>query len=238
MSIAITVPAPATIKTFGDIVAKIPEWTDGRISSDRIAECIALAEDEIIRRLTIKPVRPMLVAAPVTINAEFIDLPAGYIKSVSFEYMDGTMPEQIDYIDPITLTLERNRNANYLGYSFFGTPGAPKYFTTTATQLRILPVPSTTYPGTLLYLQKLAGLSPANQTNWFLNDHPSVYWYGTLAQAYAFLPDVEKSTAAYQVFSRLLDEALAAYPKSSSMARLHTDLPVSPRWNNGWYGGW
>lgn len=226
MSIAITVPAPATIDSFAEIVAKIPEWTDGRLAADRVAECIALAEDEIIRRLAIKPVRPMLTIAPVTINAEYAALPAGFIKSVSFEYTDGTTTRELDYLEPINLSLEKQR-----GHC---VTTCPIYFTATANQLRFLPIPTSSFSGSLLYYQRLAGLSPANQTNWFLIDNPSVYWYGTLAQAYAFLPDVEKSAAAYQMFSRLLDQALAAYPKAPNLTRLRTELPRG-RQHSGFY---
>jgi hypothetical protein len=71
----------------------------------------------------------------------------------------------------------------------YTSSGKPKFFGVVGSQLRVVPIPDSSYTGELIYYSKLAKLSNSNTTNWLLTKAPDVYLYGSLLQAAPYLQD-------------------------------------------------
>lgn len=66
----------------------------------------------------------------------------------------------------------------------------------------------------------LAALNDGNPTNWLLDDHPDIYLFGSLAEAYAFQRDDE----AAERYKNISDEMLAEIIREANAKR----LPAGP----------
>jgi hypothetical protein len=85
-------------------------------------------------------------------------------------------------------------------------PGKPQYFSIVGGQIRVLPVPDSTYTAELTYYAKLSKLSTSVATNWLLTQAPDVYLYGALLQASPYLKDDARITVWASLYQRGLDE--------------------------------
>lgn len=91
----------------------------------------------------------------------------------------------------------------------------PEAFALAENKIHWGPIPDATYSFTCLYVEKLANLSQANQTNWLIEEHPDVYYYGTLMQAELFGWNDERS----QWFGETTMETLAQIKAWDAMRR-------------------
>jgi hypothetical protein len=88
--------------------------------------------------------------------------------------------------------------------------GKPLYFGIVGGQIRVLPVPDSTYTAELTYYAKLSKLSSTNATNWLLTQAPDVYLYGALMQAAPYLKDDDRITIWATMYTRGLEELQVA----------------------------
>jgi hypothetical protein len=165
------------LSTYAELKASVADWLNRSDLTSAITDFVSLAEAQMERTLR---TRQMIVRANATISDEYSALPDDYLEAKSFK-LTGTNPisplvfQSINALDDLQVT--------------YTSSGQPKYFCVIGGQIRVLPVPDTSYVSELIYYAKLSKLSTSNTTNWLLTLSPDVYLYGSLLQAAPYLQD-------------------------------------------------
>ena len=165
------------LSNYSELKASVADWLNRSDLTSAITDFVSLAEAQMERTLR---TRQMIVRANATISDEYSALPDDYLEAKSFK-LTGTNPisplvfQSINALDDLQVT--------------YTSSGQPKYFCVIGGQIRVLPVPDTSYVSELIYYAKLSKLSTSNTTNWLLTLSPDVYLYGSLLQAAPYLQD-------------------------------------------------
>jgi len=162
---------------------------------DAIPTFITLAEFEIATEIkTLGQLQ--IVESTMNANSPSLAKPARWRKTVSMNYTDASGNK-----NPILL-----RKYEYLiSYSQNSTTsGAPLYYSDTSWDWwYVSPTPDQAYTFEVLYYERIAPLSSANQTNWLTQNAPTAMLYGTLLQAMPFLKNDQR-----QIFQQKYTEAM------------------------------
>jgi hypothetical protein len=194
-----------TYDSLTNIVLQYLERSDAAVV-DAIPTFITLAEFEI--GTEIKTLGQLQIVQS-TMNSGSSDLakPARWRKTVSMNYTDA-----LGNRNPILL-----RKYEYLiNYSQnSATTGPPLYYSDTIWDWwYVSPTPDQAYAFEVLYYERVAPLSSANQTNWLTQNAPTAMLYGTLLQAMPFLKNDQR-----QIFQQKYIEAIKAL-KDEDIARV------------------
>lgn len=220
------------IGTYAELQTSLAAWLDGTDFLGREADFIALTEDEINARLAAAinegaVIRPMMQMDPLTIDAEYVDLPDGNtVLPISIEVSGLDRPWKIEY--------QSLDNMIRFGYGVEGERASvsaaiganpPRYYTLVGDQLRFFPAPEASFSATIGRFVEIPALSDATPTNWVLASHRNVYLYGCLAQAELFGWNAK---AGAETWATLFDGAcgglIARYPVQSDMTPLRSEL--------------
>lgn len=163
---------------------------------EAIPTFITLAEFEISQQ--IKTLGQMqVVESTMEIGNPVIQKPARWRKTVSMEVSSGGSKS------PVLL-----RKYEYLkSYTpNTTTTGLPLFYADyDYDHWLVAPTPDQAYPFEVLYYERIAPLSSANQTNWITQNAPNAMLFGTLLHAMPFLKN-----DARQIFQQKYQEALAS----------------------------
>jgi len=182
------------LSTYAELKASVADWLNRSDLTSAITDFVSLAESQMERDLR---TRQMIVRANATISDEYSALPNDYLEAKSFK-LTGTNP-----ISPLVFQSINAMDDLQVSYT---SSGQPKYFCVIGGQIRVLPVPDTSYVSELIYYAKLSKLSNSNTTNWLLTLSPDVYLYGSLLQAAPYLQD----DARIQVWAGLYQKGIDA----------------------------
>jgi hypothetical protein len=165
--------------------------TDAQANSDLF---IQLVEAKLRRD---PAVRKFVELDPYEISAEDTALPSefGEVESIAYLVNDVYQGELNIVPSPGVLAHYANK----------GIADRPTHAAVLATVLRVAPVPDGTYTFRFGYWQKPAVLSGV-ATNWLLDEHPDVYFYGALCEAEPFLKNDER----LPMWKTLYDQAVNA----------------------------
>lgn len=222
------------LSTYSELVGSISTWLDGSDLGGREADLIRLTEAEINSRLAAlieqgQMIRPMMQTDPITIDAEYADLPdGGTIITMSLEITGLDRPWQVRYVDPDALIRmrfgqqeERRAVASLVGAE------APRFYTLIGDQIRFLPAPESVFAGNLMRQVKVPALSEDMPSNWLLSSHPNAYLYGALAQAELLGWNDGRMANLAALFADAVDGIAARYPAPSSHAPLRSALSMA-----------
>jgi len=167
------------ISTYTELKASIANWLNRSDLSDEIADdFIKLTEADFNAKLRI---RQMEQIDTVTINAETVSVPTGFISVRSFYILSSSTKYPLEYITPHNMFEIRGGSRS----------GRPRSYTIEADneteQFRFGPSPDTTYTGYLSYYKNFEALGSSNDSNYILDKHPGIYLYGSLYHAANFL---------------------------------------------------
>ena len=167
------------VSTYTELKASIANWLNRSDLSDEIADdFIKLTEADFNAKLRI---RQMEQIDTVTINAETVSVPTGFISVRSFYILSSSTKYPLEYITPHNMFEIRGGSRS----------GRPRSYTIEADneteQFRFGPSPDTTYTGYLSYYKNIEALSSSNASNPILDKHPGIYLYGSLYHAANFL---------------------------------------------------
>jgi len=167
MTIILT-PSSGSVTDYTEMVDRIASWMHRSDSGliARIPDFIWLAEERMNRRLRVPQMEVALVETTITSNA--IAIPSGIVGVKSM-----WLPE--DDIVPL-------KSIPYTAYVGMKTTGAP---TVWAQQGSSYYFDGTGSVQGVLY-ERIQGLSSSNTTNWVLDQYPSAYLFGALAEGYGF----------------------------------------------------
>ena len=176
------------LSTYAELKTSIANWLNRSDLTSEIADdFIKLTEADFNAKLRI---RQMEQIDTVTINAETVTVPTGFISVRSFYILSGNK-YPLEYLTPSNLFETRGGSRT----------GRPRAYTIEADneteQFRFGPSPDTSYTGYLSYYKAFNALSDSNTSNYILNSHPNIYLYGSLYHAANFLggmdPDQEQN---------------------------------------------
>ena len=167
------------ISTYTELKASIANWLNRSDLSDEIADdFIKLTEADFNAKLRI---RQMEQIDTVTINAETVSVPTGFIAVRSFYILLSSTKYPLEYITPSNMFEIRGGSRS----------GRPRSYTIEADneteQFRFGPSPDTSYTGYLSYYKNIEALSSSNASNPILDNHPGIYLYGSLYHSANFL---------------------------------------------------
>lgn len=181
------------LTTYNELKTSVADWLNRTDLTAVVPDFISLAEAQIERTLR---TRQMIVRATASIDTEYSAVPADFLETKSIKLNTSPVTalafESIDALDQMKATM-------------YISPGKPKNFSIVGGQIRVLPVPDSTYTAELIYYAKLTKLSSTVATNWLLAQAPDVYLYGALLQASPYLKDDARIT----VWASLYQNGLA-----------------------------
>jgi len=190
-----TVSWVMTYDSLNTMVLQYLERSDAAVV-EAIPTFITLAEFEIAQQ--IKTLGQMqVVESTMEIGNPVLQKPARWRKTVSMEVSSGGSKS------PVLL-----RKYEYLkSYTpNTTTTGLPLFYADyDYDHWLVAPTPDQAYPFEVLYYERIAPLSSANQTNWITQNAPNAMLFGTLLQAMPFLKN-----DARQIFQQKYQEALAS----------------------------
>jgi len=182
------------LTTYTELKASVADWLNRTDLTNVIPDFISLAEAQIERTLR---TRQMIVRATASINTEYSAVPDDFLETKSIKLNTNPVTalvfESIDALDSL-------KSTTYI------SPGRPGYFGIVGGQIRVLPVPDSTYTAELIYYAKLSKLSSSVAVNWLLTQAPDVYLYGSLMQAAPYLKDDSRVPVWAAIYTRGLEE--------------------------------
>lgn len=165
--------------TYTELKASIAEELNRTDLTSQIPGFIALLEAELDRH---PAVQFEFSNVALTVQANPTVLPDDCRELRSARYDDGVRFGPVDIVPPDRLPLYRQQ---------FGLTGYPRALAVTGNglQVEVAPVPDQAYVIRIGYLTKLTKLSATEATNWLLDEHPDLYFYGALKHSAPFLKD-------------------------------------------------
>lgn len=188
--------AAAGLSNYAELVAYISSMLNRDDLNDMIRHFIRMAEVELNRILRVPEMEETIT---LTTDSERLELPDDFRRTRAL-YLD-TDPRQ--ELENITLGTLRTKYACQ-------TTGKPECFAVSGYELVLGPAPDDEYDLILTYFQEIPPLTPEDDVNWLLTDHPDIYVYGAICQAEAFLWNDERlplwRNAYENAFTQLQDQ--------------------------------
>ena len=171
------------LNTYSALKTAIANWLNRTDLTDEISnDFIKLCEADFNAKLRI---RQMEQFDDVTINAERVTVPTGFLAVRSFYILSTSVKYPLEYITPGNMNEIRGGSRT----------GKPRAYTIESDneveKFRFGPTPDTSYTGKLSYYKAFSELSDSNTSNWILANHPGIYLYGSLYHAANFLGGID-----------------------------------------------
>jgi hypothetical protein len=204
MVIALSVGSTAAItsyQTLADAVASHMQRSDIGDSIGRFVQLVEAYLKREVRTLDMETETELTAAASVALPDDLLS-----IRSLTVQ------GDQATAIPDRTL---RGVSPSRVAAEFSGAEGPPFVYTRIGNTIRLTPPPSDDEDAeeitlSLLYLAKFTPLTATSTTNWILNDHPDVYFYGILAHAYAWIEDPANAASYAGLFVNTVEEMRAS----------------------------
>ena len=198
---------PSWVMTYDSLTSTVLQYLERKDVAvvEAIPTFISLAEFEIAQE--IKTLGQLQVAqANMTASNALLQKPARWRKTVSMSVTVAGKKQ------PVYL-----RKYEYLKnyWPDADLTDVPLYYADTDWEhWYIAPTPNLAYAFEVLYYERIAPLSSANQTNWLTQNAPNAMLFGTLLQAMQFLKNDQRT-----IFQQKYTEALQAL-KAEDVARV------------------
>lgn len=193
-----------SITTYAELQDAISDFLNRQDLTSAIPTFISLAENSFNR--DIRHWR-MDVRTSITIDAQFVDLPDGWLETVKIIVPVAEGPQELELI-PLAEMDERR-------YASSDVAGVPRFYAINAGKIEVYPTPSESFAGSITYVQKVPALSVSNTSNWLLENFSDVYLYGALAHSAPYLQEDQRLS----VWAAMYQQALAAINLESDRAK-------------------
>jgi hypothetical protein len=193
-----------SITTYTELKSAVADFLNRQDLASAIPTFISLAESSFNR--DIRHWR-MDVRISITLDAQFVDLPSGWLETVKIVNATGEGPQELELI-PLAEMDERRFASN-------NTAGAPRFYAINGGKIELYPTPSEAFTASITYVQKPTALSTSNASNWLLENFPDVYLYGSLAHSAPYLQEDSR----LGVWAALYQQALSAINLDSDRAK-------------------
>lgn len=183
-----------SISTYTELKTAVANFLARDDLTSQIPNFIQLAEARMSRELETRD-QEKRATATLTSGDEYIALPTDLREARSITL--ATDPKTVlTYYSPTSL------DSTYSS----GGSGKPLGFSIVGGEMKLRPIPDSSYTAEIIYVGGLSALSDSNLTNVVLTRHPDAYLYGALAEAYAYLLDETRASQYMQRFSMAIDE--------------------------------
>jgi hypothetical protein len=181
------------IVTYSGLVGSIGDWLNRSDLDSKIPDFIALCEERLNRLL-----RSLDMETTVTLSTtgETIDLPTDFLEARAL-YLNTDPRAELQAVSLGTL---RTKYAQQI-------TGQPEVYALSGGSIVFGPAPDAEYDAVLTYYQKLDPISSDNETNWLIASHPSLYLWGSLVMAEAFIWDDDR----IPLWKNAWDEAISEF---------------------------
>jgi len=167
------------LNNYTALKTSVANWLNRTDLTNEIVDFISLTEADFNSKLRI---RKMINEEDVTINAETVSLPTGFLQIRNFFILSGSTKLPLRYMTPSQMDSIKGTSRT----------GTPEVYTIIGDNFRFAPKPDATYTGKLNFYKNFDALSSSNTSNFILSDHPSIYLYGALYHATNFLGGIDK----------------------------------------------
>ena len=190
------------ITNFSELKTAIANWLDRSDLTAIIPDFITLTEDRMYRGEPLPGLgspslggddevdglrlRYMEQAATrdTVSGTERYGLPSDFLEMRNISYVRDS--QTIDLVLRVPRQLDEHYREDHTAY--------PEAFAIEGTEIRIRPIPSGTWTLRQLYYKKLDALSDANSENDILTNYPSIYLFGSLAEAELYLKNDQRAS--------------------------------------------
>jgi len=203
------------ITTYTELKSAVADWLNRSDLSSAIANFIALSETQTERNLR---VRQMLTRSNASIDTKFSTVPADFLQARTFK-LTSTSP-----IQPLEFATDDQMDDLDAADT---APSRPLYYSVVGNQLRVHPIPDSTYTAEMSYFAKIPRLSDSIPTNWLLTMAPDIYLYGALIQSAPYLKDDERINVWTTLYAAGLD-ALRVADQGATSSRGVLKSKVKP----------
>ena len=182
------------INTYTNLQTAIANFLARSDLTAQIPDFITMAEARMSRELETRSQEKRVQASTVGGN-EYLALPTD-LREVREVKLNTSPLTVLSYYSPVALDekFASGGQGKPLGYSIIGD------------EIKLRPIPDTTYTVEIVYIGTIEALSTTNQTNNVLTRSPDAYLYGALAEAYAYLLDEQRAAQYMQRFNLAIDE--------------------------------
>ena len=182
-----------SISTYSELKTSIANFLARDDLTDQIPNFIQLAEGRMNRELETRE-QQKRVTATLTSGDEYIVLPTD-LREIREVKLNTSPITVLDYYSPVGLDQS------------FGTTsqGKPSGYSVVGKELKLRPVPDSSYVAEIIYIGNLNSLSDSATTTLFTRS-PDLYLYGSLTEAYTYLLDEQRASVYDSKFTRALEE--------------------------------
>lgn len=185
------------ITNYTTLKSTVAEWLDRTDLTTEIETFVDLAIERLNHALADVE---MEARSSSTFDGEWNALPTDYggIRSIR-ETTDGY---PLTYVTPDELQRRKAR----------GEVPDPPFYTIEDMQVRVLPAATSTatLPVEIVYLQRLSSLSAGGDTNWVIEQAPSLMLAAVLTEAYSYMKDESRATFWNDRASQMVSELVAS----------------------------
>lgn len=164
---------PNNVGNYSGLIQAIMDELKDDSLEDAIPRFIYLAEARFNRLLYPLNDETTTSLSATVANAGQITLPDDFKKVRTLTYGSGTTATVLAQLSPDDF------KSRFLGQS----AGVPEAYALAGEKLWVGPTPAATYALSLTYVEGIPSLSTSNQTNWLIDAHPDLYFFGALMYA-------------------------------------------------------
>jgi hypothetical protein len=164
---------PSDVGNYSGLIQTVVDTLKDESLEERVPDFIRLFEALANRLLYPIDDETTTTLSATAANEGKISLPDDFKKARSLTYSASGNNVTLKQLGPDDF------QARFLG----ATSGEPEAYCIVNNQLHVGPTPASTYSLSLVYVEGIPNLSPSNQTNWLIENHPDVYFHGTLMYA-------------------------------------------------------
>lgn len=175
------------LDNYDNLVKSIIKWSHREDLEIEIPDFIQLCENEMYANDSENlKVRSMEIITELAISGKYLSLPDRYESSRSIRLVIQSGGEII-YRTPEALKRQP-------------AGGLPQFYTIIGNQIEFDRTPDSGYTIELQYYRKAIPLTPTNQTNEILTNHPAIYLNGALSQVFTYSQDYQQQAIYYSRF--------------------------------------
>lgn len=191
------------LANFTDLKTAIQDFANDSTVSTRLDDFVTLAESEMKADPNFR-FSSMLIYGTLSMSppSQNVSLPTDFVQAIRL-HVNGNPQKIVEIVSPHEL----NRH-------YTSTVGKPSYAVITSTAMEFNRIPDSAYSLELLYY-RLTSLATSPGTNEAFPKYSSLYLYGSLKHAMAFLQQEEKMV----FYQALYDKALATARRADQQRR-------------------
>lgn len=187
---------------YDDLVKSIVNWSHRKNIGTLIPDFIQLAETEMYNNEGWQlETRDMELVSTASTSGRYLALPPGFEKARSIQLETGNGLQDVKFQAPEQLIRQV-------------ATGLPRFFSVIGSEIEFDRVPDTAYTIQIQYYKKPDPLTVTNQTNSVMTNHPNIYLFGALHQAFMYLEDTEQMTKYFAKMQSVIRGANKAAKKA------------------------